>query len=444
MATQNFIQQILDGLQHQRDVLQHQSDSLQQQEMIDSLVNNCDSLQKEMVSIHQAMNDTIASLQGEITRLQNVESPSINVWTIIAVLLCIALLWWMYKHFRSKKDKSIQEEKMGKVGDPNYEKPFSPKTEEEVQPMVAASPCTAAVASDTRKSKNQDGFCEAYVQSCKARIIAIADGVGSSLYAEKGSRTVTTKAVELIKKAIESKEPVDFNEIFDEISIDFDTIFDQVQSALDAEVESEFTDEHQLSELKPASYGTTLIVGIDLPDRFIAAYVGNGSIWHVSGLFNTFPKIVSLPWNAVNLLNPDTIMSGGKEALYKIFFYKGKKKHHRPTVLQISKQAEAPGDIFILTTDGVYSSDHAIAAKDVEGDIWIPSTTQLGLLYDALKTYVEGNDDINDESLKRMLDTYLAHIKEAKIMDDDTTLGIFISAGAKAHFLEERKKNEAN
>ena len=207
-------------------------------------------------------------------------------------------------------------------------------------------------------------------------------------------------------------------------------------------METEFAEE--LASLKPSSFGTTLIVGIDFPDRFVAAYVGNGSIWHVSGLFNTFPKMVCLPWNAVNLLTPDTIMSGGKEALYKIFFYNGEKKHHKPTVLQLSKLSETPGDIFIITTDGVYSSDHAIAGKDDEGEIWIPSTAQFGLLHDYLKAYVEGNEEINDKTLNQMLVRYLDHIKETKIMDDDTTLGVFISPEAKRHFTDSRKKNETD
>lgn len=290
----------------------------------------------------------------------------------------------------------------------------------------SVSQCIAAVATDTRKTKNQDSCCETFVEKNKARIIAVADGVGSSYKAEEGSQFVAAKAVELVKKAIEA----------DEHHIDFDGIFEQIQEGLDNKVETDFAKE--LAMLKPTSFGTTLIVGIDFPDRFVAAYVGNGSIWHVSGLFTSFPPVVCLPWNAINMLTPDTIMSEGKEALYKIFFYKGEKKHHKPTVLQLSKLDEAPGDMFIITTDGVYSSDHAIAAKDDEDQIWVPSTAQFGILHDYLKAYVKGADEINDENLKQVLVKYLAHIKEAKIMDDDTTLGVFISDEARKHFLEKR------
>ncbi|MDP0530679.1 protein phosphatase 2C domain-containing protein [Porphyromonas gingivalis] len=361
-----------------------------------------------------------------------VEWLIISLWSCFLIAIVPIVAYGMIIFFRKKKKKSMLEKKDLEV---NYEddSEFSSMTNVEVSHLkVAGSPCIAAVASDTRKVKNQDSYSEVYIPSCNARIIAIADGVGSSYKSEVGSHFVTEKAVELIKKAIET----------DEYHIDFDKIFDDIQDALDVEIEKMCVDE--LSDLKPSSFGTTLIVGIDFPDRFVTAYVGNGSIWHVSGYFNKFPSVVCLPWNAVNLLNPDTTMVGGKEALYKIFFYKGNKKNHKPTVLQISKLRESPGDIFILTTDGVYSSDHAIASKDDEGDIWVPSTIQYGLLCELLKIYMEGNDDINDEMLKRKLETYLAHIKEAQIMDDDTTLGVFISAEARSHFLEERMKHETN
>lgn len=411
------------------------------QEQIDSLVNNNDSLQEKVDSLQQAMNETIALLKNIISNGPNVEAQSesavtgINGWMIVGVLLCVALLWWMYKHFRKEKEKSMLKKKDFDVNYEDDKSSFSSVSNKEtVSTKGTTSPCIAAVSSGTRKVKNQDGFSEAFVECCNARIIAIADGVGSSYKSEVASHYVTQKTVELVKDAVSS----------DEHHIDFEKIFDDVQVGLDAEIEERYASE--LSGLKPSSFGTTLIVGIDFPDRFVVAYIGNGSIWHVSGYFNIFPRVVCLPWNAVNLLNPDTTMVDGKEALYKIFYYNGKKKSHNPTVLQISKLREAPGDVFILTTDGVFSADHAIAGKDDEGDIWIPSTPQFGQLHDYLKNYVEGNEDITDDSLQQMLNHYLAHINEAQIMDDDTTLAIFISAEAKAHFMEGRIKtgNEAD
>ena len=409
------IQQLLDSVKHQ----------------IDSLTNCNNSLQLKVKSLQ----DSIASLQKQVSGGQPAEdNTGDHAAMIFLVILCLALLWWMYRHFKKKKEKCMLEKKDFEVNYEDDNSSFSslPKEKAAATPFASVIPCIVAAATDTRKPKNQDSYTEAFVEKRNAHIVAIADGVGSSYKSEVGSRFVTEKAVELIKEAIEK----------DENQIDFDSIFDEIQAGLDKKIEQDYADE--LSAIKPSSFGTTLIVGIDFPERFVVAYIGNGSVWHISGFFNSFPKIVSLPWNAVNLLKPDTVMSGGKEALYKIFFYKGERKHHKPTVLQVSKLREAPGDIFILTTDGVYSSDHAIAAKDDEGEIWIPSTAQFGVLMDGLKGFVEGKEDINNDTLKQMLVNYLAQIKETKIMDDDTTLGIFISPEAKTHLLSKRKDNEAN
>ena len=392
--------------------------------------------------------DSIAKLNDKLSAISESAAQQSSgghgmACLLILVLVAIALLVWRFckrnpdflaKHkTNNMPESSIKKDILRVNEDDNSDFALTKNIKKEMTPVAMdAFPCIAAVASDTRKSKNQDSFCEAYVEKAKARIITVADGVGSSYKSEEGSRYVAAKAVELIQKAVEA----------DAYHIDFDGIFDQVQSGLDIMVETEFAAE--LPGLKPTSFGTTLIVGIDFPDRFVAAYVGNGSIWHVSGLFNSFPPAMCLPWNAVNLLNPDTAMKEGREALYKIFFYKGEKKHHQPTVLQVSKLREDPGDMFIITSDGVYSADHAIAGKDDEGEIWVPSTAQFGLLCDYLKQYVDGIEDINDDTLKEVINRYLVHINETKIMDDDTTLGVFISQEARKHFLENRKVNEAN
>ena len=65
-----------------------------------------------------------------------------------------------------------------------------------------------------------------------------------------------------------------------------------------------------------------------------------------------------------------------------------------------------------------------------------------GKAWDVTKLWNE--EEINDETLRQMLVRYLAHIKESKIMDDDTTLAVFISNEAKNHFMEKRMKDETN
>ena len=307
------------------------------------------------------------------------------------------------------------------VVEPDYDNPssFLESTGEATKSEKTSerrSVCT--VCSDTKKSVNQDYCCAAYVEGAQARIMAVADGVGSSYKAEVGSKFVCEKAVELIAESLEKGIT----------EIDFNVVFNSVQEDLDAHIENNYAAE--LSDLKDGSFASTLIVGIDFPDRFVAAYIGNGSILHIGGGFIKFPAYMCLPWNAVNLLNPHTVEVQGKEALYKFFYYKGEPHRHKPSVIEVRKNNDEPGDIFVITTDGVYSSDHEIAVKDDEGEIWMPLPKQLGMLYDALKQFALSEGELNESNLYQALASYLTALKEGNVMDDDTTLGVLFSPQA--------------
>ena len=288
-----------------------------------------------------------------------------------------------------------------------------------------------AVSSLTNKPKNQDDCKYSFVKEANAHILVVADGVGSHKFAEVGSSFVVKKAVELLEEAVKLSPE----------TLDFDSIFFEIQSALDIHIENNFPDK---SDLKPgACFGTTLIVGIDFPDRFVAAYVGNGSIFNISGYFANFPPSIYLPWNAINMLNPHTIEQDGREALYKIFTWKGEKQDFTPTVFELKKNKDLPGEIFVLTTDGVYSADHSIPGKDGENTIWIPSSRTTEILYDYLKNYMlDKSISFDNNALERMLGRYLQNVKESKAMDDDTTLGVIVTGNCLNYFTDKRSKTE--
>jgi PPM family protein phosphatase len=287
----------------------------------------------------------------------------------------------------------------------------------------------SVAVSGTNKAKNQDDCAHTYIESADAHIIAVADGVGSHKYAEVGSEFVVSKAIELLSELV-VRNPYDIN---------FVQVFEDIQNALNYHVEQHYANRE---ELQPgACFGTTLIVGIDLPDRFITAYIGNGAVLNISGYFANFPPSIYLPWNAINMLNPHTVEQDGREALYKIFTYKGEKQDYTPSVFEIIKNKDLPGEIFVLTTDGVYSADHAVAGKDGEGAIWIPSGKTTEFLYEYLKKYMINKDIKHDESsLENMLNNYLAYLKETKEMFDDTTLGVVITGNCLKYFDEKRNK----
>jgi len=310
-------------------------------------------------------------------------------------------------------------------------RPIFFKSQSKNPPIKGEVPKSISVTvSGTNKAKNQDDCAQTYIESVDAHILAVADGVGSHKYAEIGSSFVVTKAIELLSDLV----------VRDAYNIDFDQVFEDIQNSLNDHIKKNYASKEELQE--GSCFGTTLIIGIDLPDKFIAAYVGNGSIFNISGYFANFPQSIYLPWNSINMLNPHTVEQDGKEALYKIFTWKGNKQDHTPTVFEILKNRDLPGEIFILTTDGVYSADHSVPGKDGEGSIWIPSSKTMEFLYEYLKNYMLNRDIKHDEtSLENMLNNYLQHIKETKEMFDDTTLGVVITGKCLKYFEEKRNKN---
>jgi serine/threonine protein phosphatase PrpC len=303
-------------------------------------------------------------------------------------------------------------------------------TDNLVKESVEVVPSIAAVGTATNKNDrpNQDACSCLFVEPASAYIVAVADGVGSHPHAGAGSAYVVKKALELLAKAVTENAA----------DIDFDALFSEIQDGLNDYVDKHFPNE---SELKPGGcFGTTLIVGIDFPDRFVTAYVGNGGMFNISGYFAGFSSNIYLPWNAINMLNPHTVEQEGRESLYRIFTWKGDKLDCRPSVFEIRKNKNFPGEIFVLTTDGVFSNDHLIAGKDGEGTIWIPSSRPVEILFDHLKKFMLNSGITHDGvSLEKMLKVYLETLKTEKEMFDDTSLGVIISGNSLEYF--EQKRN---
>ncbi len=268
----------------------------------------------------------------------------------------------------------------------------------------------------TRSYINQDAHLSQHVESVKATVIAIADGLRSHRYAEKGSQFVVEKVIKLVVTELENNNT----------KLNYNKIFHTVQQELDEYVAKTYANDDTIVER--GSFGTTLILGIDFPDKFVVAYIGNGSAFNISGHFSDFSEAFYLPWNSINVLNPHTVEQDGKEALYKLFSWKGTKEECTPSVIELQKNNDSAGQIFILTTDGVYSSDHVVSAKDEDGNIITSSTPNMKMLYRHLKKYLLETNSITNDNLGMMLEDYLVDIKCYGEMHDDTTLGIIITS----------------
>lgn len=283
-----------------------------------------------------------------------------------------------------------------------------------------------AVNTMTKKSKNQDAF---YISEDN-RIMAIADGVGSHLYSEIGSDFVVKKIVELI---IENNN---------HYNIDFLELFTRTQKLLTEHIKKNFKDELVKFE-KQGCFGTTLIVAIDLPDKFVIAYLGNGCIWHLRGNYTELTNNIYLPWHSVNLLNPHTIQIEGKEALYKIFAYENDNQNVIPTVIELSKDNELFGDILMIGTDGIFSNDQTIPGKDGEDNIWIPSSKIMEIFYKQLNSFLSSEVPHSNDKTRLMLHNFLTTVKENNFMDDDTTIGLFISQPCLKYNIKKMDQNKS-
>lgn len=277
-----------------------------------------------------------------------------------------------------------------------------------------------AMASDTNRlpEENQDSCYAGEIPESQIRFVALADGIGSSQYAKEGSDFVARTAIDLLTNALTGNPDVP----------DFHTIFSDIQSRLRDMVTTNHSD--SLASLPEDSFGSTLLVGIDFPDKFVTAYIGNGAIYHLSGFFAEFPKTICLPWNSVNVLNPHTLPQNGRETLYKFFCFKARPYQYSPSVILINKEQRTPGDIFLLATDGIDSRDHSQPVIDKQKNIYIPTSRPMAEYYAYLKQFLQENKQITDAALQSMLEQFLHNMKEAGVLDDDSTLGVFISAKA--------------
>src|SRR6185295_17903681 len=95
-----------------------------------------------------------------------------------------------------------------------------------------------------------------------------------------------------------------------------------------------------------------------------------------------------------------------------------------PSLIEISSDTES-GDIILICTDGIFSSDQAECTKDGFGDVWQKSDSRIMLFFEHLKIYFTQKLFTN-QSLEKMLKGYLNALLYNKMIDDDATVGVVI------------------
>lgn len=271
-----------------------------------------------------------------------------------------------------------------------------------------------SIHSISEKKVNEDFLQDFINPILNFKGFVLADGIGSHYQPDLGSRFCVKTLCDVLGN-ISNISELDFKKIFQKVALS---------------LKHEFLNNDDDFENPKSAYGTTLIACLDFENKFIVAYLGNGSVWHLRGNFNALiNKQRYLPWNALNLLNPHTVDENGKEALYKFIALETEEIQIEPSVMEIYKDNEIYGDLLIASTDGLYSSDHIPIAKDRDGGLWISGEKKMELLFNTLKEFSE-NENLSEQNFKEKLDEYALNIKEQKLLDDDTTFGIIYSQKA--------------
>lgn len=273
-----------------------------------------------------------------------------------------------------------------------------------------------AIRTETPKANNQDAFKVFHDDESGTVILAIADGIGSSRFAEEGSRYVAEKSVELIKDASHNGSQIDFVDIFN-----------RVQSGLTKMVEENHSD--HLDDINSRDFGTTLIVGVDSPEVFTLAYIGNGCAYCIQGDVTCFPNSNCMPWIVKDLLIPHSLPNSvnGKDELCRYFSYRPTNVSQTvPTVVTITKNQQA-GEIFVLATDGLDSADKHDVFYYQNDELYTKNSWNMSLLCISVKEYLKTTSKVDDDGLFKLLSDFINTLENEKRIDDDITIGIVVT-----------------
>lgn len=281
-----------------------------------------------------------------------------------------------------------------------------------------------AVKTKTAKLQNED-FCAKY-EGKYMSAIAIADGLGSSIDAHVASKI----AVENFLKDIELYEKQDK---IDTRKLEPANII-QFWKNIITKLNDNYKKNEERFKTKQNVLQTTLITVVELDDRYIISYTGNGCILHIRGDFWRFWN-KRWPWCISDLMMGHSIIGkNGMEALYGTL--KPNKDSLDIRVLTITKDIYY-GDIFVLTTDGICSSDHNIIGRDDDNKLWLEINPHIEKLINKyFVNYFESIIDERNDNLNEILDKYL----EEQSFEDDATVGIIISRKTIEYYLQKNNK----
>jgi hypothetical protein len=179
-------------------------------------------------------------------------------------------------------------------------------------------------------------------------------------------------------------------------------------------------------------FGTTCILMLELPEKFIFSYIGNGAIWHIRpNIYNFNKRFWPIPWVAMNYLNPHSVLDlkTNREAIYKLFSPDMQDAGVMPTFLTLAKD-RIDGDIIMICTDGIHSNDQSplgVIAKT--GEIWKKMDQSLDFFLRSLGDFYKSGTYTQD-NLNSIMNGFLDSLKQKRLLDDDATIGVLLTDNA--------------
>jgi len=234
-------------------------------------------------------------------------------------------------------------------------------------------------------SINED-YC-GYKDLETARVLAVADGVSGSPEGEVASRI----AVEAFLKKIEEDAQ-------------------KVDGKIDRQIIQAAYDEACAAIRAHARGSTTFISVVELEDRFLFTYVGDGAIVLTTG---------NLKY-ATNLLIPHLGYAG---ALTRTL--NAQVEHIKPAYIEVEKGFE-DGEIVLVGTDGALPRGQVL------------KTAQM-VLEKLRQTCQEEGESFSENSVRRVLKNIVENVLE---FDDNRTLGLVLTKKAVSYWLQHGRKEE--
>jgi hypothetical protein len=280
--------------------------------------------------------------------------------------------------------------------------------------------CFASLTPKLEQELNEDAATVFCGLESTLPAVAIADGLGSYTHARDAAKFVIDQ-IAVLSNELRLDSAESLTELFTRLRQD---LRDHVRSSLGAPPAEE------------GSYGTTLLIAVETPTQLLAAYAGNGGIWHLRGNFDDSTGPTRIPWCSVNYLQPHSVFVDGKERLYNLIDFSERLHDLPPTVITVTKDLRY-GDIIALCTDGIYSADQALHGIDPEGDLWIGAGAAMVAFYECLRSFFSCLCEEPD--LKGTMQKYLQELRDRGLLEDDATIGIIVTGAALAHRQRKRR-----